>query len=235
MPNAPAATACDLAGMLRGRTNRDTARFVQPGDGALRFQIKMLLAADTQLAREAVRAGGQRRFGVPARQPQRTGVETAGGDGFVDGEDRRQRPVVHPHARCPAPRSLQRLRQHPRDRLLVVHHLGGKQRLVMARDARLVFARHIRGGEGGGHAGFGERRRGVERGDRGMGVRREYRPGVQQPGEAAGQVVRVERFAGDVAARAFVGNGLARDVHAAASACCSHQNFSSRLCASASR
>ena len=48
-----------LAGMLRGRVQRDAARFVQPGHGRLRLQVEMLLAADVNFAFDAMRTARQ--------------------------------------------------------------------------------------------------------------------------------------------------------------------------------
>ena len=100
-------------------------------------------------------------------------------------------------------RGLERLGQHPGDRLPVKHHLVRKERLVVARAAGVAFAWHIVSREHVHHAGFGERRRDVDGGDERMGVRRAHRPGVQQVRKAERQVVGVERRAGDVRRRAL--------------------------------
>ena len=80
-----------------------------------------------------------------------------------------------------------------------------------------------------------ECRRGIERDHQCVSVRGQHGPCLERVREAGEQVAGVERFAGDVAAGAFVRNRQPGDLHAAASACCSHQNFASRFWASASR
>ena len=67
------------------------------------------------------------------------------------------------HARGAAPRGLERLGEHPGHRLAVEHHLGGKQRLVVAVRAGVAFARHIGAGQHRDDARLVERRRRVER------------------------------------------------------------------------
>ncbi len=224
-----------FAGMLRRGIDGYATRFVQPCDGALRLQIKMLLTADSQLAVKLMRAGVDGGLRVAALQPQRPDVKSAGFDGLLDAEHGRQRPIFHAHSRSAEPGSLQAFGQHPRDRLAEVHYLGREQRLVMPRHARVVRARYIGGGERGHHAGLFHGRGGIQLLDDRVRVRRKHRPGVQNSGEAPGQVVRVQRLTRDMAVRAFVRYRIAHQSHAAASVCCSHQNFSSRFCASASR
>ena len=49
IPNTRAITSCVSAGMLRGRMRRHAAGFIQPGNGALRFEIEVLLPADLRV------------------------------------------------------------------------------------------------------------------------------------------------------------------------------------------
>ena len=112
--------------------------------------------------------------------------KAAGGDGVLDGEDRRAAARIAPrHVAAPALRGFQRLAEHPGDGLAVEHHLGGEERLVVAVGAGVAFAGDVGRGEDGDDAGLGERRGGVERVHAGVGVRREHGPGVQQVRESA--------------------------------------------------
>ena len=91
---------------------------------------------------------------------------------------------------------------------------------------RVALARHVGARQHRDDARLVERRGDVERGEPRVRVRRQHRPGVQQAGKAPGQVVGVERLAGDVAARALVRHRPARRSSCARP---SHQNFSTRL------
>ena len=146
-----------------------------------------------------------------------------------------QRLVLRDHRQGAEARGFQRLAQHPRHRLVVKHHLAGKDRLIVPYRAGIAFARDIGGGQYRHDAGRGERRGSVQVRQFGMCVRRQHRPGVQQPGKARQQIVGVERLAGDVAASAFVRQRLAGPLHAASACRVWWKNFSSRVCATASR
>ena len=162
-------------------------------------------------------------------------MEAFGPGGIGDGQQRRQHFVGCLYAFGAAARGLQRFGQHPCHGLLMKHHFAREQGLVAAIGAAVILARDVVRGQSRVNAGLGERRRGVQLREHGVSVRGQHRPGVQQEREAARQIVRVQRLAGDMSAGAFMRNRLAGNVHAAASVCCSHQNFSSRFCARASR
>ena len=91
----------------------------------------------------------------------------------------------------------------------MVHHLVGKQRLVVAVGAGIAFAGHVGGGEGRDDAGLVERGRGIERRHA---ARARAAPSPARRAAVAGkraeQIVGVQRLAGDVPARAFVRHGL---------------------------
>ena len=195
----------------------------------------MLLPADGKLAFELQRAAGYRTAGVAALQRVRPGMEALRRNRIFYGENRGQRLVVDIHARGAALRRVQGLPQHPRDRLPMIHHLRGKQRLIAAIGARIAVARHVGRAQRGRHARCGQRRRYIQLPHQGVRVRRHHGPRVQHLREAAHQIVRVQRLAGHVPARAFVRDRLPSDLHAATPVCCSHWNFANRLCASASR
>ena len=207
-----------LAGMLRGRVQRDAARFVQPRHGRLRLQVKMLLAADVNLAFDAMRTLRQLRFGIAAPYAERTAVKTPLRDRVFHGENRRQRPVLRDHRQRAEAGGFQRLAQHPRHRLIVKHHLARKDGLIVPYRAGIAFARHIGRGQYPHDAGHPQRRGSVQVRQLGMCVRRQHRPGVQQPRKPRQQIVRVQRLSRDMPASAFVRQWLAGPLHAA-SAC----------------
>ena len=138
--------------VLRRRMHADEAGFVYPGDRGLRFQIEMFLAADAQLALDMELARVDARH-VSARDTVLSGEKAVALYGFFQREDRRQRLIIDRHTCGALPRGLDSVAEHPRDRLMVIHHFGGKQRLVVAARARVAFARHIRIGQNPGHAG----------------------------------------------------------------------------------
>src|ERR1700733_166346 len=105
--------------MLRGRMRGYTAGFVHPGDGALRFEIKMLLPADLQLALEAQRARLDHR-GIAPSQQQRSGVKTFRRDRVLDGENRRERLISNQHFACATLRRIESLPQDPGNGVAVI-------------------------------------------------------------------------------------------------------------------
>ena len=133
------------------------------------------------------------------------------------------------------PRRFEGFAQHPGNRLLMKHDFFGKQRLIMPGCAGIAFAGNVSGRQGGADTRLLQRRSSVQPYQLGMSMRCKHRPCVQQLGEARRQVVRVKGFAGDVAARAFMQDRLANNLHATASSRCSHQNFCRSDCANAKR
>ena len=168
----------------------------------------MLLPADLQLAIEVQRARFDDRY-VAVRDAMLVGEVAAGLDRLLDGENRGQRLILRQHAGRAEARGLDGFRQHPRHRLVVIHHFHGKQRLVVPVGARVPLARHVRVGEHPHNARRRHGRRDVEPGHQRVRVRRQHRPGVQQIRKPAGEVVGIERLAGDVLARALVRKRLA--------------------------
>jgi hypothetical protein len=148
--------------MLGGRVHRDAAGFVQPGDRRLRLEIEMLLATDDEFAFEAERAPLDHRH-VAAGEAQRVGQKAAGVDRLLDAENRRKRFVGGDDAVRAALRVVQRVGEHPRDRLAMKHDLAREQRFVVAARSAVAFACHIGRGERGDDARLLECRCHVER------------------------------------------------------------------------
>ena len=101
------------------------------------------------------------------------------------------------------PRRLERLAEHPADRVAVEHHLVGEQRLVVL-DAGVVDARDVSGGQHPDNAGHPQRRLGAQRGDPGVRTRHLHRVRVQHVLGAQHEVVGVQRGAGHVQGGALV-------------------------------
>src|SRR5580698_5710137 len=123
----------------------DTAGFIKARDGALRFEVEMLLPADGKPAADSMRTAryGVRRIG--AADPVRARVETPGRDGVFDRQYGRERAVLHIHSRSPQAGGFERLAEHPRDRLRVISDFRGKQQLVVTIGAGVALAWNIRG------------------------------------------------------------------------------------------
>ena len=205
-----------LRRMLRGRLRDDAARLVDPGDRRLRFQIEVLLAADRQLAVDAQRGCHTLERGrIAARKTEAVRQETPRVNRLLDRQDGRQRVVFHDDACGAALRRFQRLAEHPRHGLAVIHHLGGKQWLVMTRWTTIGLAWRIARAERRHDARLLERRRGIQARHARMRVRSRHRPRVQQVRKARDEIVRVHRAAGHVAARALVRKRLTGDRHGA--------------------
>jgi hypothetical protein len=168
----------------------------------------VLLAADLELAAEPV--GGLLQAGrrVTAADRPLVALVAAGRDGVVHADQRGQRLVAGLDPVRALPGRLQRLAQHPADRVPVEHDLVREQRLVVLL-ARVVQAGHVGRGEHPDHAGHGQRRLGAQGGDPGVRVEGLHRPRVQHVAAADQQVVGVERLAGGV-----LGGALVRDGHA---------------------
>jgi hypothetical protein len=100
--------------------------------------------------------------------------------------------------------------------------------------SRIAFARDVGSGEDRSNSRLGQGGCGIQGCNAGMGVWSENRPCMQSSRKTCEQIVRIQRFAGYVSARAFVGNGLSLDAYATPSFH-SHQNFSTRLFATSRR
>jgi len=109
---------------------------------------------------------------------------------------------------------FERLAKHQRDGLPVKHHFGREQGLVVPRRPRVAFAWCVPAGQCREDAGLVESGRGVKTGDACVRMRRHHRPRMQQVGKPVEQIVRVDRAAGHVTARAFVRQRLTGDRHA---------------------
>jgi len=145
-----AQNTCDhilrFGGMLRGGIDQDAACFIEPGDGALCFQIEVLLAAYIELAGEPKSAAVKRGYVSPIDM-QGTGVKTGGGNGLLDCHNRGERFILGPDKGGTQTRGLQGVSQNPGDGLLVIHDFVWEKRLVMPIAAGLIFTGHIGRGQ----------------------------------------------------------------------------------------
>ena len=194
-----------LGRVLRAGLHEDLAVLVDQRQRGVGLQVEVLLAADLELAAEPVRRllkpGGR----VAATDRPLVALVAAGLDRVVHADQRGQRLVVDLDRLGTLPGRLQRLAEHPADRVPVVHNLAREQRLVVLL-AGVVEAGHVLGGQHPDHAGHVVGGLGAQAGDPGVRVRGLDRPGVQRGVGTADQVLRVQRGAGDVQVRALVGD-----------------------------
>ena len=163
----------------------------------------MLLTADPQLAIDADRARRDDRH-VAVSNPQRLREKAAGVDSLFDREDGGQRLECGGHFLRTEPGGLNRLSQHPCDRLVVEQHLSGKQRLITPVRPAVALAGNIGLSQHRRHPWHFQSPRRVQPCRHRVGVRRPHGPRVQQSGKSPAKVVDVQRLAGHVPARAFV-------------------------------
>ena len=192
-----------LGGMLRAGLDEDLTGLVDVGQRGVGLQVEMLLAGELELAAEHPVGAGQRAVDVATRDLRLATLEAVRGDRLADRHIGRQRLGCHLDGLRAEPGGLERLSEHPADGVAEEHDLRREQRLVVL-DAGVVDARHVLGGEHPDHAGNGEGRRNVERGDPRVGVGRLHRVGVQDVLGAVDQVVGVEGRSGDMQHRALV-------------------------------
>jgi hypothetical protein len=194
--------------VLGARLDEDLAALVEVGERGVGLEVEVLLPAELELAGELECRPRQTRFRVTAGQRPGVALEAPGLDRLGQGEQGRQRLVVHLHGRGSQSSGVLGLPEHPADGVAVEHHLRWEQRLVVL-DAGVVHAGHVGGGEHPDDAGDRAGRLGPQRADPGVGVRGLHRPGVQHTGHPDDEVVGVERGPGDVQRRTLV-----RDLHA---------------------
>ena len=163
----------------------------------------MLLPGELELAAEDVGRTLERRVDVAALHRRATALEAVGRDGLADGDDGGQRLVVDLDGERAEAGRLERLAEHPADRLAVEHDLAREERLVVL-DAGVVDAGHVVGGEHPHDAGHPEGRCGAQGRDPGVCVRRLHRVGVEHGTGPPDEVVGVERGPGDVQRRGLV-------------------------------
>ncbi len=196
----------DLGRVLRRRIDGDLVVLAGDRQGDLPLEIEVLLPADPHPAGQAPGRRGDGGLGVAAAQGQGIGDQHAGRQGGVHVEDRRQFLVLDHRELDGTPRLLARRGGDGEDRLAhELDEIGREQRLVVAVGrADVVLAGDVGGGQHADDA-VGRADRGqVDLDDPGMRLGRQAELDVEQPG-GVGQIVDVERLAGDVAARAVVG------------------------------
>src|SRR6202035_2010228 len=95
-------------------------------EGALRFQVEMFLAADGEFSAETMWTGRDGRERIAAPDTRRRGMIAVGRYGVLDGQDRSQCPILGFASRGAEFGRFERLAQHPRNRLTMMHDLDGK-------------------------------------------------------------------------------------------------------------
>ena len=159
-----------FARMLRRRIDRDLVLLAGDGEGDLRFEIKMILAADFHAAFEAQRRAREAGGGVAARQRQRIGDQRAAGPRCGNVENERQLVIADLRQRGGAAGGVSGQRRYRENRLAgIMHHALRQHRLVVAmRRADVVDARNISCREYCNDTRRGAHWRKIDRGEAGM-------------------------------------------------------------------
>jgi hypothetical protein len=215
---------------------RHAAGLIHPGNGALRFQIEMLLSADPQFTIYVQRAGLNHRRISPS-QPQRSRVKTFGQNCVFDAKDGGKRLAIDRYFARATLRRIQSFAQNPCHGLAVVCHLGWEQRFVVPVGSRIALARNVRDGKNSGDSRFRQGRRNIQRLYERMRMRRKHRPGMQRARKTEQQIVGIKSVARHMIARAFMRDRLSgyRSGHLQAAASRrSHRNLATKLLATAS-
>ncbi len=192
-----------LGGVLGAALDEHLPVLVHLGERRVGLQVEVLLPGELELAGEHVRGVGEARVDVAVRHHGARAVVAVGRDGVLEGDQGGQFVEVHLDGLRAEPGRLQRLAEHPGDRVAVEHDLVGEERLVVLH-AGVVDAGDVRAGQDAHHAGHGEGGAGAHRGDPAAGLHDLDRVGVQDVLGALHQVVGVQRGAGDVLDGALV-------------------------------
>jgi hypothetical protein len=187
-----------LGGVLRRRVHVHRLALAGDGQRGLGLQVEVVLGAVGEGGLDHVRGARQGLLDVATRDGVRLGQEALGLAGLRDREDGRQGLVAHVDQRERLARHLDRLGDDEGDGLAVVVHLvGGQDRLVVHDGADVHVAGDVVGEQHGLHAGQRQRLGCGAVGDRGVGVGRPQAEAVQHAG-GLGQVVDVAGLAGRV-------------------------------------
>ena len=194
----------DLGRMLGRGMHQKIAVLARQGEGDLAFEIEMLLPADAELGSEPVRCRLQRRVGIAAQDGRRRLDIGLLGQRRLDIEDRLGRLDVEPGALGGGARRVEGMGHHHGQRLAGVLDLVlGEQRLLLAGTGDVVEAGNVACGEHGDDARRRCRHRQVELPQAPAGDGAQHQRGMQRAGRL-GDVVDIERLAGDVLQRAVV-------------------------------
>ena len=141
-----------LARVLGAGLDEDLAVLVDQSQGGVALQVEVLLAAELQLALEAVFRRLQPGVRVAATDRALVALIAVGLDRVAHADQRGQRLVVDLDRLGALPGRVGGLAEHPADRVAVEHDLVGKQRLVVLLTG-VVEPRHVGGGQHLDHAG----------------------------------------------------------------------------------
>ncbi len=159
-----------LRGVLGAALHEDLAVLVDQRQRRVRLEVEVLLPGHLGHAAEDAGRAGQTTLDVAAGDDRLAALEAPGRDRLGQRHDRGQRLVVDLHRGRTETGGLERLAEHPADRVADEHHLVGEQRLVVLHPG-VVDARHVRAGQHPDHAGHRQRGSGVEPGHPGVRVR----------------------------------------------------------------
>ncbi len=195
-----------LGGVLGARLHEDLPALVDERERAVGLQVELLLPGELELAAEHVRRLAQRGVDVAANHPRLCPLEAVGGDRLGDLDVGRQRLGLDDDGGGAEPGGLERLAEHPADRMTEEHDLLGREQRLVVLDARVVDPAlgHVGRGQHPDDTRHRQCRLDVDRDDPGVRVRRLHGIGVQHVLRAIDQVIGVERLAGHVQDRRLV-------------------------------
>ena len=201
-----------LARVLGGGMDEHVAVLAGHGEGDLPFQVEVLLAAQAELADQALRRALQLLLQFAALELVVVEHGGPGDDGVVDVDCRHGRGRGDACPPCRPPGLVAGLGDHDEQHLAVEHDLAlGDERVVAdALGADVVAAGDVGGGQHVDDAGRGAHRVEIERGDAAGGDGRIARCQMQRGGRQR-HVVGVVGGAGDMLDGAVVGDRLADD------------------------
>ena len=172
------------------------------GQRGLRLEVEVLLPADVQLALEACGASRSAASASPRCMPLGVGEEAAGGDGVLDREDRRQRLVLDLHRGRGETRGLFASRRPPSATAWPSKQTSDGNSGSSWRAGPMSFSPGTSSAVSTASTpGALRARRGVDRQDARVRVRRLHRPRMGDVRHVGPQIVDVARRAGDVAGR----------------------------------
>jgi hypothetical protein len=201
-----------LGGVLRRGAHEERAVLAGAREGGLRLQVEVLLAADVEGALQPVTRPREGRVAVATTDAVRRVVKAVRREGRRDAEHRGQRRVLDLHRGRGGAGLGVAMRDHEADGLVVVrHHVGGEDGLVMADGAAVIDAWEVFAEEHRHDARHRAGAGGVASYDARVGVRGTHRPHLEHR-LGLGGVVDVAGRTRDVAPGALVAHRTARIV-----------------------
>ena len=194
-------------GRMLGRTGHvDRPVLTGFGIGGLHLEIEMVLPTEGERPFQQMRGSGKRRIDIAAAHEIRFAVETLLRDALFDGQHRLQHFVAGDNLLRRGAALAGRFADHHGNNVSVeLRHLRGQQLLILAHRADIIDPGNISRREHGMDARHFPRGGNIQLLYLGVGVRRMHRPDLEGSSTAQSDVIGVERLAGNMLGRAFVG------------------------------